>query len=130
MKRAVFSTLALFVVATVCGVLISGCEKTEAPVQQQNVVQETRTPQELFKTTADFLLRLNPTTNPPGGCYNWFASGSGYNGALLWVSHTINLSPWANHNVKIMFVFSTRDHRYNKFEGWYLDTAVQNKLIV
>lgn len=115
LKVLVLSSSILLLIA------LPGCNENLGPVENQQIAQTTgdRVPI-MPKTTATTLLQLNPAANTYLGCYDWYSS-AGANAAPIWVSHTIDLAPYANKNVKITFAFYTGDPLYNFQEGWYLD---------
>ena len=70
------------------------------------------------------ILTLNPTSDPNGACLEPFSSGTGYLGVPQWVHHTVDLASYANTEVQVRLYFDTKDSKYNKFEGWYVDNIV------
>ncbi len=113
--------VAIFAVTAVIAFTIVGCEKPAAPVQDQPIMIGDRPLPPLPKTTSAFLFHLNPDSDPSNGSCPLPYSSGGFNQPAVWVSHSYDLSAYAHRMVRIRFYFNTRDNRYNKFEGWYLD---------
>lgn len=121
MKHPINVIVKLACCALLVAFVFTACTDDGAPVQNQDTSQydgsRTRT---VPKIAANFLAKLNPINDTPGGCGDYYSS-AGYNVTPDWVSHTYDLSAYANHNVQIIFSFNTGDAQYNKWEGWYLD---------
>ena len=67
--------------------------------------------------------RLNPHVDP--NIENRESIGLSSAGVFrkpIWVLEELDLSEYKGHNVRIQFVFDTKDELYNGFRGWLIDT--------
>lgn len=69
------------------------------------------------------LKRLNPAADPtsPADRRALAYTSGGFNVAPIWKDEAINISAYKGENVRIRFVFNTRDVSYNGFRGWIVD---------
>ncbi|WP_240701932.1 PKD domain-containing protein [Pseudoalteromonas rubra] len=69
--------------------------------------------------------KLNPFVDPNDADWNRdprpFSSG-GYNRKPVWALEEVDLSDYAGDVIIIRFDFKTRDHLFNGFRGWIVDT--------
>jgi len=75
----------------------------------------------------DLLRKLNPAIDPAGEFSDPadrakipFTS-AGFNRKAIWNTEEFDLSKYRGKNIRIKFVFDTKDDFYNTFRGWMID---------